>query len=271
MEELRLENPGPGAYQSYLESSSAPLTCLVFSLPLFVVYHLGLWWLNTFSGLRWANAVDIAIANGLARLGVAGPLLSFSLVIVVFLVLHAVSGRPASWPPPHAWFFMLLESLILALPVFMLSRLATKAGDYLGSASLSMADGAVASLSWQANLVLSCGAGVYEEFFFRVILMGAAVLFLGGIVGMGTAWKYALAGTFQALIFAASHHLPGGPEEVANLIQAKLAAPAFIFRAAAGMYFAFIYVERGFGIAAGSHAGYDLMVVLLDMLAPAER
>ncbi|MDR3077984.1 MAG: CPBP family intramembrane metalloprotease [Planctomycetota bacterium] len=270
MEELRLEEPAPGTYQLYLASSSAPLTSLVFTLPLFIVYHLGLWWLNTFAGLHWANAVDIAIANGLARLGVAGPFLSFSLVIVVFLILHAVSGKPARWPPLHAWFFMLMESLILALPVFMLSRLAVKLSDYLGVMSLSAAAGD-AALSWQANLVLSCGAGVYEEFFFRVILMGAAVIFLGGIIRMKSGWKYVLAGMFQAIIFAASHHLPGGPEEVTSLTQAKLAVPAFIFRVAAGIYFAFIYVERGFGIAAGSHAGYDLMVVLLDMLAPMER
>ena len=36
----------------------------------------------------------------------------------------------------------------------------------------------------------------------------------------------------------------------------------------AGYRVAFLYLERGFGIAAGSHAGYDVMVVALDMLGP---
>ncbi len=274
MDTLDLQDKrGPGAYHSYLEASSAPLTSFLFSLPLFIVYHAGLWWLNTFVGLRWANAVDIAIADGLGRLGMAGPLLSFILVVVVFLLMHAMSGKPWHRPAAYTWFLMILESLILALPVFMLSRLVVKLIDYLplsASALLSEAGGGAGELSWRANLILSCGAGVYEEFFFRILVMGGIVLFLEKIVGMRSGWKYALAAIGQALLFSASHHLPGGPEEILGLAGARDALPVFAFRTAAGIYFAFIYIERGFGIAAGSHAGYDLMVVLLDVFMPLE-
>ena len=262
---------GSGVYHSYLETSSAPLACFLFALPMFIVYHAGLWWLNTFAGLRWANAVDIVIADGLGRLGIAGPLLSFILVVIVFLLMHAMSGKPWRRPPAYIWFFMILESLILALPVFMLSRLTTKLIGYLSfsaSALFPRAASEAGELSWRANLILSCGAGVYEEFFFRILVMGGMTLFLGKIMGVGGGWKLALAVVGQALLFSASHHLPGGPEEVASLAAARTALPAFAFRTAAGVYFAFIYLERGFGIAAGSHAGYDLMVVLLDVFMP---
>ncbi|MCC8179287.1 MAG: CPBP family intramembrane metalloprotease [Planctomycetes bacterium] len=255
----------PGLYQSYLDTSSAPLTSFIFALPLFIVYHGGLWWLNTFVGLRWANAIDIAIAETLGRLGMAGPLLSFLLVVMVFLILNAASGKPWHWPPAYTWLFMVAESLILALPVFMLMRLVTKVFDFI---PLSAVDGTDGVLAWQADLILSCGAGVYEEFFFRVVVMGLMLLVLGKLFRIQGPWKYALAMIFQALLFAASHHLPGGPEAIHTLEQARDALPVFGFRTAAGLYFAYLYIERGFGIAAGAHAGYDLLVVSLNIFAP---
>ncbi len=315
MEGLELESPqGQGAYQLYMENSAAPLTGFLFALPLFLVYHAGLWWLNTFSGLRWANAVDISIANALNRLGMAGPLLSFIAVVVVFLTMHAMTGKPWGWPPLYTWFLMILESLALSLPVFLLSRLVVKLVDYfppivdsmllpllsglpspgggaaaaavsvaafagpgalwsagmLSAGMLAAEQGAPAEIAWEANLVLSCGAGVYEEFFFRILVMGAFGLFLGKVLGVRGGWKWALAALFQALLFSASHHLPGSPEQITNVMEARAALPVLTFRTLAGLYFAAIYIERGFGIAAGSHACYDLLVVVLDMLLPLE-
>lgn len=268
MDTLDLQDQkGPGAYQTYLENSSAPLSCFLFALPLFIVYHAGLWWLNTFADLRWANAVDIAIADALGRLGMAGPLLSFILVIIVFLTMQAFSGKPWHWPPVYTWFLMIFESLVLALPVFMLSRLVVKLIDYI---PLSIAEEAGEELSWRANLILSCGAGVYEEFFFRLLVMGAMVLFFGKVLGIRSGWKYVFAALLQAALFSLSHHLPGGPEEIVGLAGLREYMPVLVFRTLAGVYFAFVYIERGFGIAAGSHAGYDLMVVLLDLFMPLE-
>ena len=268
METLDLQDKqGPGGYQSYLENSSAALTCFIFSLPLLVVYHAGLWWLNTFADLRWANAVDIAIADALGQLGMAGPLLSFILVVVVFLVMHAMSGKSWHWPPAYTWLLMVLESLVLALPVFMLSRLVVKILDYL---PLSIVESGGDELSWRANLILSCGAGVYEEFFFRVLVMGTMVFVMDKVLGFKSGWRFVIAAVLQALLFAASHHLPGGPEEIIDLAELREYLPVIAFRTAAGIYFAFLYIERGFGIAAGSHACYDLMVVLLDLFAPVE-
>lgn len=269
MNALDLEDKrGESGYDLYVRNSSAPLTCFLFALPLFVVYHAGLWWLHTFDGLKWANAVDIAIADALGRLGMAGPLLSFILVVIVFLVMHALTGKAWRRPPFHTWLIMLVESLVMALPVFMLSQIVVKLIDYL---PLSIEDGAgaaadaAAAISWRASLVLSCGAGVYEEFFFRVLVMGALVLVFGRVFGMKGRLKYVLAAALQALLFSASHHLPGGTEQITSLAALREALPVFAFRTAAGIYFACLYIERGFGIAAGAHAGYDLMVVMLEV------
>lgn len=255
----------PGAYHGYLEASSAPMTCFFFTLPLFLVYHGGLWWINGFSDVRWANAADIAIAGTLGRLGIAGPLLSFLFVIVAFLVIQSFSGKPWRWPGMATYFLMVVESCVFSLPVFMLSRLVAR---ILDSVPLSGVNGGGAAIPWQTSMILSCGAGVYEEFLFRLVLMGGMALVLDKVFGVRGAFKYVVAAIIQALLFSSSHHLPGGPEAIRSVADMRSALPVFAFRTVAGLYFAFLYIERGFGIAAGAHAVYDLLVVGLDMLAP---
>ncbi|MDR0361624.1 MAG: CPBP family intramembrane metalloprotease [Planctomycetota bacterium] len=254
----------PGKYQGYLEQSSSPLTCFFFALPLFLVYHGGLWWMNSFTDLRWANAADIAIAEGLNRLGMAGPLLSFLFVVMTFLVIHALSGKPWVRPGALTLFLMIFESFVFALPVFMLSRLVLHVLDSV-RLSAAVADGGI---SWQANLILSCGAGVYEEFLFRLVLMGLIILFLARALWFKGRWVYVFAALVQALVFSASHHLPGSPEAIMGFADFHAYLPVFVFRTVAGLYFAFVYLERGFGIAAGSHAAYDLLVMGLDLFLP---
>jgi hypothetical protein len=38
---------------------------------------------------------------------------------------------------------------------------------------------------------------------------------------------------------------------------------SFTFRTMAGLFFALLFIVRGFGIAAGTHAAYDMLVGLL--------
>ena len=40
-------------------------------------------------------------------------------------------------------------------------------------------------------------------------------------------------------------------------------AYVFFFRTLAGLYFVLLYQLRGFGVAVGAHAGYDVLVGLL--------
>ena len=63
------------------------------------------------------------------------------------------------------------------------------------------------------------------------------------------------AGAVSATVFAAAHNL--GP------YGEPFHARAFLFRALAGLYFALLYALRGFGIAVGAHAGYDVLVGVL--------
>ena len=65
----------------------------------------------------------------------------------------------------------------------------------------------------------------------------------------------AVAVVLSALIFSAFHYI--GP------FGDILALPSFLFRAIGGLLFSLIYVLRGFGIVAWTHALYDVGLLLL--------
>ena len=62
----------------------------------------------------------------------------------------------------------------------------------------------------------------------------------------------ALAVLSTSLMFALAHHAGPGAEPFDLFV--------FTFRTTAGVAFALLFLYRGFGIAVGSHAAYDLLV-----------
>src|SRR5205085_538747 len=57
----------------------------------------------------------------------------------------------------------------------------------------------------------------------------------------------------ESAAFAVAHHVgPYGEWPIDPVV--------FAFRAVAGLYFTALYVGRGFGVAVGAHAGYDVLV-----------
>jgi membrane protease YdiL (CAAX protease family) len=120
---------------------------------------------------------------------------------------------------------------------------------------LSTAQGAdPVRLSLAGQLVLSLGAGIYEELLFRVLLV-SGLLALGLRLGWRRSRAVAAAVVVAALIFSAFHYIgPMGDD---------FAVPSFTFRAIAGLVLSGLYVTRGFGIAAWTHALYDVGLTLV--------
>ena len=69
-----------------------------------------------------------------------------------------------------------------------------------------------------------------------------------------------LAVVSTSLLFSLAHHV-GPTGEALRLFP-------FTFRTLAGLFFAGLFVVRGFGITVGTHAAYDLLVGLL--MAPTD-
>ncbi len=102
------------------------------------------------------------------------------------------------------------------------------------------------------QLALSIGAGIYEELLFRVILVGGLYAILKAILGFQTA-AYIVAAVFGALLFSGIHYM--GP------LGDDFTAQSFLFRFFFGLALNVIYLVRGFGVAAWTHALYDVMIV----------
>ncbi len=147
---------------------------------------------------------------------------------------------------------MLLESCVLAVALVGVSRLID-----LGFAVLDQnAPPVLAVVSTPARpglvpLIGYLGAGVYEEALFRLILV--PVLFaLLRLLQTPQILASALAVTGSALLFSLAHHA-GTPGEAFTWF-------AFVFRWMAGVFFAWVFVVRGFGIAVCTHTAYDILV-----------
>lgn len=102
------------------------------------------------------------------------------------------------------------------------------------------------------QLALSIGAGIYEELLFRVILVGGLYTILKAILGFRTA-AYIVAAVVGALLFSGIHYM--GP------LGDDFTAQSFLFRFFFGLALNVIYLVRGFGVAAWTHALYDVMIV----------
>ncbi len=171
-----------------------------------------------------AAGVLIAAERRRARVALRGaPFLGMALESVVYaLCLGAVVGTATRW-------------LLDGIPV----RLA--------------AGGGVAALSLPEGVVLSLGAGIYEELLFRVLLVGGLFgVFRASGLGRGKAGSFAA--LLAALLFSAFHYV--GPYGDAWEI------PSFLFRFLAGLAFSVLFLVRGFGIAAWTHALYDVFLLV---------
>ena len=263
-------------YVAYLHDSQMPLNILLFLLPVLTVYHFGLWFVNS-QYRQVANGADLMLAEmlnlvyfaGLAGLRWLAPEAAagtgaavwflrtfsslFALLLVVFSLLFLQHLQPGRWRcKPLLFVLMTLESVLFALPLFALEGLIK----YIAAHDTLVLSAAAGPLDdWLAELVLSTGAGVYEEFLFRVLLMGLLFRLGAGVLSPRGTALYCVVMLTQALAFAGFHYLPWSSE--------TFVLPVFVFRLVAGLYFGYLYQERGLGIAAGAHAAYDVIAVSL--------
>jgi membrane protease YdiL (CAAX protease family) len=130
------------------------------------------------------------------------------------------------------------------------------AGQYV-VCELSLATG-IADSKFSA-LVMSLGAGFYEEIAFRVVLFGLGLRLLLGLLGRMSRAQRALISIGWALatslVFSGWHYLGdlGEPFELRS----------FVFRSVCGLAFTLIYGFRGFAPTVWTHTIYDAWVLLL--------
>ncbi len=244
---------------SYWAASRAPRYSLLFALPLLFLYELlaaGLQ--GGATGIR--NGADVMLKSLVSSVaGPRGPLIVDVGIIVVMLAVAIRDWRRSAGGLRVSVFLrMLIESSALAA-VFgtvvgvVTAQLVNAVG---ASPSLAMAAGGgpLDKLGVPTAITLSLGAGLYEELLFRVILVGALVWVGKQLLGWGPVASTTFAVLGGATVFSVFHYVgPYGD---------TFTMTSFLFRAIAGLAFSGLYVTRGFGITAWTHALYDIFLVI---------
>ena len=258
-ESRAVPNPGNSLSKEYWRESRLPLAGLMFISPLLIVYELGVLILGP-EAVR--NGAEVWMRQLLLALGIGQYFVLPFLTVAILLAAHYFSRGPWYIRSATLW-GMAVESVLLAAVLRLLLGLQAAAFSYLAG---PVAPTAAAGFVWAqsparshatelaAMAVAYIGAGVYEELVFRLILLTAIAL--GLKASALTARSANLLGVgLSSLIFAAAHYV--GP------MGEPFALFTLLFRVMAGIFFGTLFLYRGFGIAAGSHAVYDLLVGLL--------
>jgi len=235
----------PSTMLTYLKSTTHPWVSLLFLVPLLAAYEGGIFYLGGDRTYVAAQA-DSWVRGMLENYGAAQVYTAPAVVIVVLLVWSwwRWSDRPAD--PISTCFGMAFESAIFAFLLWQFSRNFQPIVEHFGL-RLEVAARPVAA----AQVLTFVGAGIYEEVLFRLGLFTILALVLRTLMLPGVV-AITLAGVLSALAFAAAHHVGEFGEPMQPYV--------FLFRFLAGLYFAALYSFRGFGIAVGAHAGYDVLV-----------
>ncbi|HEY1379308.1 MAG TPA: CPBP family intramembrane glutamic endopeptidase [Gemmataceae bacterium] len=235
---------------SYWESTRHPGPCLLFLAPLLIAYEVGVLSLGGQTpAIR--NGADAWLRDGLAACGLTHPAAAPALVVLVLAVWFWRQRASIPEDAPNLCLGMALESVAAALVLWGLSRLYGPVLDGLGvTLSLPSADPPPLNTAAVGKAVTFVGAGIYEEVIFRLALYGLlrSVLTAAQVSGR---LAMVLAAVTAAVLFAAAHHVGprGEPPDGFN----------FLFRVLAGLYFTIVFQLRGFGIAVGAHACYDVL------------
>jgi hypothetical protein len=248
-------------FASYWAITRRPLPCLVFVAPLLLAYELGVLGMGGAEAGR--TGADAWMRHGLAALGLTDrwfPPLCLALALLAWQTFAACEWRFSPLVPLG----MALESVVLAIALVGLSRLVDLGFENLErspswllsargpAAAAGVSDpGATMAERPLALLIGFLGAGVYEEALFRLLLVPLGFLLLR-LLQAPAVLASTFAVTASALLFSLAHHA-GTPGEAFTWF-------AFIFRWAAGVYFAWVFVLRGFGVAVGTHTAYDILV-----------
>jgi Type II CAAX prenyl endopeptidase Rce1-like len=239
--------------QSYWVASRSPRYSLLFALPLLVLYE-------ALAVARPARAGGGAIRNGAdvmlhriayALLGAWGPLVLMGAVVAVCVWMVRRDLRRGGGLRAGTFALMFAESAVLSVVFGLVVGTAT--AELLGQLrTLSM--GPIQNMDATTRLMLSLGAGLYEELVFRVLLVGGLALGARVVLGLGRVTAGIGATIIGALAFSAFHYI--GP------YGEPLQLPSFLFRTISGVVFSALYLTRGFGITAWTHALYDVGVLL---------
>lgn len=227
----------------YLRYTSSPFYSLLFTLPLFLVYEIGLLLCKSDDISYLRNGADALMRQMLSSFGISGLFWMGGGFLIGSIAIYLI--QKFSWEEyeiKSSYFVsMVIESILWSYLLFI----------FMSNMHLFL----MAPIGYKViqNVTLAIGAGIYEEILFRVVL----IFLLNYILSLVFQWKNYLKNSVSiilASIFFSLFHFIG---EFGDYYSFNI----FMIRFLAGIYLGVLYCLRGFGIAAWSHSLYDLLVL----------
>lgn len=228
---------------NYWNQSRTPFYSFLFVIPLILIYEAGILLLSHEDVTNLRNGADVLMRQVMGSFGLLGIygfglvfLLGFALIWVFQIKSRKVKNFNSSY-----LMGMFFESLAWGGLLFLILR---------GSQSLLMFTNGNTLIQ---QLILAAGAGIYEEFIFRVILITGLATLLKTFLQLSHMTGNITAVILAALLFSAFHFMGN----FGDVFDFRL----LMVRTLAGVVLGAIYIMRGFGITAYSHAFYDMIVL----------
>jgi len=225
--------------KGYLHRSSDPMTSIVMVLPLLIFYNAGLL-LTQWTALNGADFLTTSIVGflGLDAFMYFQALLALTFVVAIVYLRRRNHFTLSDYIP------LLLESMVYALTMGTIILFVLNRADLLSMDVES-------SGQFIRKLTISAGAGVHEELVFRLLLIPALILLFSRGGGMSLRSSAVGAVLLSSFFFSIAQYM--GPESFSLF--------TFTYRLLAGIWFALLFLFRGFSVAVYTHCLYDVYVL----------
>jgi len=225
----------------YLTRSRNLSKSFLFILPLLVFYEIGI----VLYGSATKNTADIIVKKPFEIFGNNATLAFNSLIIIIsFFSIFYIEKKNRL-------------NCGIFIPMFLESA---AYGFFLGYVTLFFAHGYlpfdITNLYVQGfikGIIISLGAGIYEEILFRMLLLSILYFIIVKALRTNPIIGSLSSILICAFIFSIMHYI--GPTGDSYSIS------SFSFRLVAGIVLSAIFVFRGLGIAVYTHAIYDILVI----------
>ena len=228
---------------SYWRSTRSPLYSFLFTIPLFLIYEIGIFLTSSDDMFVLRNGADALMRQILATFGIAGLYWVGAIFFIGFIITFILQRKYWEETQIHSDYFllMMMESVAWSVLIYF----------FMSNVYLLLMNPTGSMLVQQVTLAV--GAGIYEEFLFRVLLIAGISVILGFIFQWSDKSRNWAAMVIAAGIFSSFHFIG----EYGDFFSFNI----FMVRFLAGIVLGTLYFLRGFGITAWSHAVYDLIVL----------
>ena len=229
--------------KTYWNNTRSPLYSFLFTVPLFFIYEIGIFLTSSEEMISMRNGADALMRQILSTLGMNGFYWMGGIFFFGFITVYLFQKQywnDIAIEGEHL-ILMMIESCLWSLILYF----------FMSNVYVLLMNPSGAFMIQQVTLAV--GAGIYEEFFFRVLLIAGIAGILGFIFQWNDRLKQWIAMFMAAGIFSSFHFIG----EFGDYFSFNI----FMVRFFAGIVLGILYFFRGFGITAWTHSIYDLIVL----------